>query len=397
MAREALTGSRIREKRIMAGMKQADLARSIGISASYLNLIEHNRRKIGGKLLLGIAAVLEVEPQTLTEGAEATLIATLREAAEQVSVTNAETLRVDEFAGRFPGWAEVLSRTRARVLELEETVDALNDRLSHDPQLAASLHELLSTATAIRSTAAILTETETLKPEWRDRFQTNIHEDSRRLSDSAQSLLTYFDAASHAQQNAASPQEDMEAFVVRHDYHFAGLERSTDADADIEDILSAASFQSHAAGHLVQTVLREVASDAGLLSLDTLRAEIDRIGPDPLGLLQVLDISPAVLLRRLAALPELGAGLIVGDRLGNVSFRKRIEGFSIPRQSAFDPLAPLFRALGQPGAIVTEPMGAFGRAQTLFTGVATCDIAPPQAYNAQPVTQGVMLLMPEVE
>ena len=63
MARDTLTGSRIRERRIMSGLKQAELARMADISPSYLNLIEHNRRRIGGKLLLDIAEVLEVEPQ----------------------------------------------------------------------------------------------------------------------------------------------------------------------------------------------------------------------------------------------------------------------------------------------------------------------------------------------
>ena len=64
--REGLTGSRIRERRVMAGLKQAELAQQSGISASYLNLIEHNRRRIGGKLLLNIAHALGVEPQALT-------------------------------------------------------------------------------------------------------------------------------------------------------------------------------------------------------------------------------------------------------------------------------------------------------------------------------------------
>ncbi|NRB02999.1 MAG: helix-turn-helix transcriptional regulator, partial [Rhodobacteraceae bacterium] len=82
MTREALTGSRIREKRIMAKLKQAELARQANISASYLNLIEHNRRRIGGKVLLSIAAALEVDPSDLTEGAEAQLLATLRAAAD---------------------------------------------------------------------------------------------------------------------------------------------------------------------------------------------------------------------------------------------------------------------------------------------------------------------------
>ena len=60
--RNTLTGTRIRDRRVMAGTKQSALAREIGISASYLNLIEHNRRRIGGKLLLDIAGALGVEP-----------------------------------------------------------------------------------------------------------------------------------------------------------------------------------------------------------------------------------------------------------------------------------------------------------------------------------------------
>ncbi|MFC6584473.1 helix-turn-helix domain-containing protein [Sulfitobacter aestuariivivens] len=193
-ATDALTGSRIRERRVMAGQKQAELARQIGISASYLNLIEHNRRRIGGKLLLDIAGALGVEPQALTVGAEAALIATLREAADEAGLSGPEADRADEFAGRFPGWADVLAGTRQRVTALEQTVEALTDRLAHDPYLAASMHELLTTAAAIRSTAAILNENKALEPEWRNRFHANINEDSQRLSDSAQALVAHLDA-----------------------------------------------------------------------------------------------------------------------------------------------------------------------------------------------------------
>ena len=49
MPERQLTGGRIRERRIALGLRQAELAPRAGISASYLNLIEHNRRRIGGK------------------------------------------------------------------------------------------------------------------------------------------------------------------------------------------------------------------------------------------------------------------------------------------------------------------------------------------------------------
>jgi DNA-binding XRE family transcriptional regulator len=53
MERSAFAGSRIRERRVALGLRQAEVALRAGISGSYLNLIEHNRRRIGGKLSLG--------------------------------------------------------------------------------------------------------------------------------------------------------------------------------------------------------------------------------------------------------------------------------------------------------------------------------------------------------
>ena len=144
--REALTGTRIRDRRVMAGIKQSALAREIGISASYLNLIEHNRRRIGGKLLLDIASALGVEVSALTTGAEAALVATLREAGSDTPMAPGELDRAEDFAGRFPGWADALAQTHRRLAALEHTIEVLSDRLTHDPQVAASVHEVLSTA-----------------------------------------------------------------------------------------------------------------------------------------------------------------------------------------------------------------------------------------------------------
>src|SRR6056297_484007 len=93
-------GTRIRERRVMSGIRQTDLARQAGISPSYLNLIEHNRRRIAGKTLNRLADVLGVAPGLLSEGAEATLISALREAAARAGAdgppedgTGAETDR----------------------------------------------------------------------------------------------------------------------------------------------------------------------------------------------------------------------------------------------------------------------------------------------------------------
>lgn len=396
MAREPLTGSRIRERRVMAGIKQAELAKRSGISASYLNLIEHNRRRIGGKLLLSISAALGVEPQALTEGAEAALVATLREAADNMGLSAQEAERADEFASRFPGWADVLAGTRRRVTALEQTVEALSDRMSHDPHLAASMHELLTTAAAVRSTAAILAETETLQPEWRDRFHANINEDSRRLSDSAQALVTYLDTEAGAVDAASSPQEEVEAFLSAHDFSFAALEQGEASPANIEALVTAApQLKTEPALYVARLVLRQVAADAKVLSLPALRDAVTAQGPDPLTLARSLNCPVAIVLRRMAALPELGCGLVVCDRSGSVIFRKSVEGFTVPRFGACCPLWPLFTVLGQPGLVTTERISQVGRSGAVFDCfVASEVLALPPQYNAAPQVQAVMLQIP---
>jgi XRE family transcriptional regulator, fatty acid utilization regulator len=114
MPRSALTGSRIRARRLDLGLRQTELARTCGISASYLNLIEHNRRRIGGKLLVDIARTLDLEVSALSQGADATLIEELRGAAESAGISEAAD-RAEELAGRFPDWARVLAEQTRRV------------------------------------------------------------------------------------------------------------------------------------------------------------------------------------------------------------------------------------------------------------------------------------------
>ena len=395
MGRDALTGSRIRERRVMAGTKQADLARQIGISASYLNLIEHNRRKIGGKVLLNIAQALGVEPQALTEGAEATLIATLRVAAEDAGLTGAEAARADEFAGRFPGWADVLASTRTRVATLEQTVEALSDRLAHDPHLAASMHELLTNAASVRSTASILAQNTTLEPEWRNRFHANINEDSRRLSDSAQALVAYLDADEATPDAVLSPQEEVEAFLGHHQFHFAQLEGGEDVVANL--VTDAPQLRTAAARYIAKGVLAQIAQDAAAVSLNAVRKAVEACGPDPAVLAQRLGQPVARILRRMAALPELGAGLVVCDRSGTVIFRKSVEGFIVPRHAACCPLWPLFAVLGQPGMVVRETLAQLGRGQSSFTAFASAEALTAQDYNTAPQLQAVMLLLPTPE
>lgn len=73
-------GGRIKRLRRGRKLAQADLAQALGISASYLNLIEHNRRKVTVPLLFSIAGYFGVEPGELVDGDEGRLVGDLMEA-----------------------------------------------------------------------------------------------------------------------------------------------------------------------------------------------------------------------------------------------------------------------------------------------------------------------------
>ncbi|MEP2716964.1 short-chain fatty acyl-CoA regulator family protein [Pseudophaeobacter sp.] len=399
MARDTLTGSRIRERRLILGIRQAELARKAGISASYLNLIEHNRRRIGGKLLVDLAQVLGVEPSMLTEGAEAALIASLREAAADAGTPVAELDRTDEFAGRFPGWAEVLASNHQRISRLERTVETLSDRLTHDPHLAASLHEVLSTAAAIRSTASILAETGELETEWRDRFHKNLNEDSLRLAESSRALVNFLDESDSSSERRGVPQEEAEEFYLAHGYHFAELEEGR---SDPKALIAAApQLVSEAARVIARSALEQYQSDARKMPLKDVSQVIKQRGLDPSAIAQRFQVDLPAVLRRLGVLPAevLGqeAGLVISDASGSILFRKPVAGFALPRFGASCPLWPVYTALQRPDVPLRRNVVQQGRSTLGFECLAVAWSHVPGSFDRDPQYHAVMLILPRRE
>ncbi len=396
MPHTSMIGSRIRERRVLSGIRQSELAKRAGISPSYLNLIEHNRRRIGGKTLLQLAEALEVEPSWLSEGAGATLIQGLREAAGMQTNHSAELERTEEFAGRFPGWAELLSETARRNQTLEQTVQTLTDRLAHDPQLAASLHEVISTVTAIRSTASILADTKELEPAWRARFDRNINEDSARLAEGAEALVRYLEDAPDQNSEVLSPQDELQAFLTKHGYHFDALEEGDIAPITVL-IESAEMLVSETARALAHAHLFQYSEDARSLSAARLIAEISDHGLKPDLLLEALDVSPGCLFRRLASLPEnvVGpVGLVGCDASGSLIYRKPLSSFSLPGSAGACPLWPLFQVLGQLNTPIRTVLVQAGRSQEQVQSYALAEQVSAVRFDEPTRIAAYMLFLP---
>lgn len=396
--RNGQTGSRIRERRETLGLKQAALARTVGISASYLNLIEHNRRRIGGKLLVGIARALGVDVAALAEGAEAALLADLMEAAAAMPKASAEEDRCEEFVGRFPGWAALAAAQRRRIASLEREADALADRLSHDPSLSASLHDVLTAVASIRSASAILSDTADLGRAWRKRFVRNIREDSRRLSESAGSLVDYLDSGGARETGAASPQEELEEWLAARGHHLPPLEGATPMSADslIGDAPELRTSHSRA---LAASYVARYRADAERMPLPEFRRASEDLGQDPARLSEAFGVDVAAVLRRLSCLPEEAdaapVGLAVCDGSGTLTFRKPTDGFALPRFGAGCPLWPLFRALSRPMTPIRAVVAQAGPRPARFLAYAVAQPSSPPDFDAPPVFESTMLLLPE--
>ncbi|MBC7133681.1 MAG: helix-turn-helix domain-containing protein [Roseovarius sp.] len=398
MPETLMIGTRIRETRMMRGIRQSDLARQAGISPSYLNLIEHNRRRIGGRTLLRLAGALGVEPSRLTEGAEPAVVSALREAASDSA--QAERDRVEEFAARFPGWAGLLADLHRRTEALERIIDTLTDRLAHDPFLEDSLHEVISAVTAIRATAAILVETEALEPEWQARFHRNINEDAARLTEGAQALVRYLEAAPDRDADLAVPQDEMHAALAARGHHFPELEAPGAQPEEVARLVAreARDGLSAPAQALLGAVLRRYLEDARALPLPMLRAAIAQHGTEPDRLARATGADLARVFRRLATLPEdlVGpVGLVICDASGTLIFRKPIEGFAIPRLTGACPLWPLYQAMAQPLAPLRCRVRQAARGAATVQALAVASPAGPGGFDRPAPLQGHMLLRPD--
>ncbi|MCR8723233.1 helix-turn-helix domain-containing protein [Frigidibacter sp. ROC022] len=400
-------GGRIRARRADLGVTQAALAAEVGISAPYLNLIEHERRRIGGRLLVALARALKVEPSALTEGAEAGLVAELGAALNGTSLDagaerggrvdiELEAARAADFAARFPGWAELVATQHRRIRSLEQAIEALSDRLTHDPRLAAALHEVLSTVTAIRSTASILAETGDLDRDWLDRFHRNLNEDGARLAASAQALVAYLDGEGAgpegaAAAGAASPQEAFEAWLEARGGFLAEAEPGAESlpDPQLPD--------EGEARVLAESHLAQARRDALAMPLADMLSLVEA-GAEPGEMARRFGVSLVAVFRRLVGLPGNpgGYGLVICDAAGAITFRRPPEGFQMPRLGAACPLWPLFQALSRP----MQPWsGVIEQASRLPHRFRAWTLAEPAAAGAgdpgaAPVFVAAMLLRP---
>ncbi len=261
--RASLIGATLRERRRALGIAQAALAAQVGISASYLNLIEGDKRAIGGALLKRIADALGLALSEIDGAAERRLVADLGELCGEplLADLHLEPGQTHALAARHREWARALARLHRAWIDRGQAVNALSDRLRQDPFLREAVHNLLTQASAIRSSAQILQSVEQLDAARRARFVAIVDDESARLAEVARSLADFFDKDA-AGARSATPAEEVDDFLFDRDNHFDELEQAAAqfrASAPNGDCSEAALADHLRRAHGVEAVLRPVA------------------------------------------------------------------------------------------------------------------------------------------
>ncbi|WP_052715745.1 helix-turn-helix domain-containing protein [Devosia chinhatensis] len=222
-------GFRISNRRKSLKISQAALARLVGISPSYLNLIENNKRDVGGALLQRVAQHLQIEIGDLTGQAEQKLLQDLEEAYADPMIESLP-FQPDErrqLVAQYPASAMALAQLHRAYADARDSADAYADRLRSDPLLSQLLHQILSGITAVRSSAEILEDIADLDEVERRRFLMAISREARVLGDVARSLIGQFEVTSQAARTVSTLRE-IDDLIIERENHFPELEAIAD-------------------------------------------------------------------------------------------------------------------------------------------------------------------------
>lgn len=105
-------GHAVRRIRRAYDLTQAAMAEALGVSASYLNLIERNQRPITGKIILGLAQQYDFDPRSLTGAAPGGGVDALRRRLRDPRFADLQfdKAQIEEWVALSPATAEAFAR-----------------------------------------------------------------------------------------------------------------------------------------------------------------------------------------------------------------------------------------------------------------------------------------------
>lgn len=354
-------GGKVRRLRRQKKLSQAALAEQLGISASYLNLIEHNRRKITVTMLFKLAKFFGVETTELIEGDEARIAHDLLEVFSddlfmELDITNMD---VRDLASSNPPIAKAILHLYDALQKVKKNPSAsatgnnVDLGLVREPvsdfiqQNSNYFPTLESAAERIRSEFGFNNED---RKQGLISFLLNAFGIQTQFRTFEGGVTRYFDPQRSILQISRSLSAEST------DFQLALQTALFSANEQISVLIDGGEFITNDARALARTSLAAYVAGAILMPYDQFLKKAKETRYDIELLASQFSVSFEQAAHRLTSLQKPGASgvpfhLVRTDIAGNISKRFSLSGIHIPRHRGACPRWNVYSAFLQPGMI----------------------------------------------
>ena len=392
-----LIGRTVRRLRQEQSMTQQALAVRLGISASYLNLIEHEQRAITASLLIKLAETLHVDLATLSGAQERQLEAGLREVFADVLLDQpVPESEIAALAGSSPAagravlalyraWRVAredssgiaLPSGRRLLLPHEEARDAFHERANHFPDLESAAESV---------GASLPPEPSELNHAIAERLRRE-HGLHIRVAPTDGALRLYDPGARSLILSEQLPRESR-------GFHLAFQLALLEARDVVETQVAAIAPSTPEAGSVIRLALLNYTAAALLMPYEPVRAAAVELRHDVDALAARFGVSFEQACHRLSSLQRSGSRgvpffFLRVDPAGNVSKRFSAAGFPFARYGGSCPRWVVHAAFAAPGQVHVQvaqlPDGA------TFLCFARCVVGRASAWGEPPPTHVIAM------
>jgi len=352
-------GARIRRLREELLMRQAELARAVGVSPSYLNQIEHDRRPLSAAVLIRLTDVLGVDVEAFASDQEARVLADLHEATTDAlggEGVPADELR--ELASSLPSVSRALLTLHRRYRSAVEQASALAGDGSPTPyeEVRDFFYDLDNYVADLDVAAERLAAEEGVRP---GRARSPLIErlarrhgiEVRELElGAAPGVLRRLDPAQRVLFVSRELRPTQQAFQVATQLAFLELAEL------LSELTPLPLFSGSEARALARIGLANYFAGAVVMPYASFRTAAEELHFDVEGLCSVFDVGFESACHRLSTLQRPGArgvpfAFVRVDRAGNMSKRQSASSFHFSRIGGTCPLWSVYEAFTAPGRV----------------------------------------------
>ncbi len=405
--KKLFAGARLKRLRKDFGLTQARMAADLGVSASYLNLMERNQRPLSARVLIRLAETFEFDLKSFASAPDQSTLLALREAAADPAIEDIglDLADLKELADAHPRAARALIQLhqnyRGTASDLANLADRFDERHGH---LDTSEHPLQQVRDLLQANNNYFPALEAAAEGFAEEAQLS----GMDLSAGLQAYL----AQMHGVRTRLLPLEVMRGSLRRFDRHAKRLALNELLDGpgrvfqlavqiahleqrDLLDTMEAASgLKAKTARRFYRMALANYFAAALIMPYErTLKAAIS-LHYDLESLRRRLGVSLEQLCHRLTNLRKPGArgvnfAMLRADPAGNITKRFGPENFAYAKTGGSCAKLALWRASERCGEIISQAI-AFADGTQYFTLV--CAVRAPNLEDPHNAAQRILML-----